>query len=114
MVIAALAFGAAALLLGAHVILVAGFFLIGAGALYLLFRNLEVEHHPPVEPVDTATPAARIESMADRMWELHKGRSTFSASSTRSAILSSTATETAGSSTPTGSSPILSVGRRLN
>ena len=73
LVATAMAFGAAALFLGAHSLLVAGFFMIGAGSLYLLFRSLEAERRPPVEPVDTATPAAaRIETLADRMWELHE------------------------------------------
>ena len=72
MAIAALAFAVAALFLRAQAILVAGFLLIGAGGLFLLFRSLDVEHHPTAEPADTATPAARIESLADRMWELHE------------------------------------------
>ena len=59
MAVAALAFAVAALFLRAEAILVAGFLLIGAGGLFILFRSLDAQRHPPAEPADAATPAAR-------------------------------------------------------
>ncbi len=72
MAVAALAFAVAALFLRAEAIFVAGFLLIGAGGLFILFRSLDAQRRLTAEPADAATPAARIESLADRMWELHE------------------------------------------
>lgn len=74
-VVAAVLLAGVAFLLGAATILVAGFLLIGAVGLYILFRSLDAGRRLNFVAADDASdaaPAARIESLADRMWELHE------------------------------------------
>jgi len=71
MVALSAAFAAAAYFLRADAVLAGGFLLLGAASLFLLYTS-DKGRRPAADPPDTSTPAARIETLADRMWELHE------------------------------------------
>jgi PAS domain S-box-containing protein len=75
-VIAAPLLAAAAYFLNAQAVLVMGFLALGAVGLAVLVRGLGTRRRPQAEAAETATPA-RIESLADRMWEMHESEEHF-------------------------------------